>query len=44
LGPEPLKQTLAGIWSRRIDDEHRLVYQVTGGDLVVHQARYCYEK
>lgn len=27
--PEPLKHELAGCWSRRIDDEHRLVYQVT---------------
>ncbi len=42
--PEPLKQTLAGLWSRRIDDEHRLVYQVTGDDLIVHQARYHYGK
>ncbi len=41
--PEPLKQTLAGLWSRRIDDEHRLVYQVAGDDLIVHQARYHYE-
>jgi toxin YoeB len=28
--PEPLKEDLAGWWSRRIDDEHRLVYRVTG--------------
>ena len=42
--PEPLKQTLAGLWSRRIDDEHRLVYQVTGDDLIVHRPRYHYEK
>jgi toxin YoeB len=42
--PEPLKQALAGLWSRRIDDEHRLVYQVAGDDLIVHQARYRYEK
>jgi len=28
--PEPLKGDLAGWWSRRIDDEHRLVYRVTG--------------
>ena len=42
--PESLKQTLAELWSRRIDDEHRLVYQVTGDDLIVHQARYHYER
>lgn len=42
--PEPLKQALAGLSSRRIDDEHRLVYQVVGDDLIVHQARYHYEK
>jgi toxin YoeB len=42
--PEPLKQTLTGLWSRRIDGEHRLVYQVAGDDLIVHQARYHYEK
>lgn len=42
--PEPLKQTLAGLWSRRIDDEHRLVYQVVGDNLIVHQARYHYER
>lgn len=42
--PEPLRQALAGLWSRRIDDEHRLVYQVVGDDLIVHQARYHYDK
>jgi len=40
--PEPLRHVLAGCWSRRIDDEHRLVYQVDGEDLVVLQARYHY--
>lgn len=42
--PESLKQALAGLWSRRIDEEHRLVYQVVGDDLIVHQARYHYER
>lgn len=41
--PKPLKQTFAGLWSRWIDDEHRLVDQVTGDDLIVHQARYHYQ-
>ncbi len=42
--PEPLKQTVAGLWSRRIDDEHRLVYQVVDNELIVHQARYHHEQ
>ncbi len=40
--PEPLRHALAGCWSRRIDDEHRLVYQIDGEDLVILQARYHY--
>ncbi len=40
--PEQLRHALAGAWSRRIDDEHRLVYLVDGGDVVVLQARYYY--
>jgi toxin YoeB len=42
--PEPLKHVLQGAWSRRIDQEHRLVYLVDGDDLVVLQARFHYEK
>ncbi len=42
--PEPLRHVLAGCWSRRIDDEHRLVYFVEGDDVVVLQARYHYER
>ncbi|MGP3954183.1 Txe/YoeB family addiction module toxin [Streptomyces sp. 7N604] len=41
--PEPLRQQLAGYWSRRIDDEHRLVYKPKGDELIVVQARYHYE-
>jgi toxin YoeB len=41
--PEPLKHAFAGSWSRRISDEHRLVYLVDGDDIVVLQARYHYE-
>lgn len=40
--PERLSGDLAGYWSRRIDQEHRLVYTVISGDLVVVQARYHY--
>jgi toxin YoeB len=41
--PEPLRHVLAGCWSRRIDEEHRLVYLVDGDDVVVLHARYHYE-
>jgi toxin YoeB len=40
--PERLSGDLSGCWSRRIDQEHRLVYTVRGDDLVVLQARYHY--
>jgi toxin YoeB len=40
--PEPLRRLLSGCWSRRIGEEHRLVYLVDGDDLVILQARYCY--
>lgn len=40
--PEPLKHALAGFWSRRITDEHRLVYRVEGDDLLIAQLRYHY--
>lgn len=42
--PEPLKYDLAGLWSRRIDREHRLVYQVSGDDLLIYSCRYHYDK
>lgn len=40
--PEPLKFELAGAWSRRIDQEHRLVYKVEKGELLVLACRYHY--
>ena len=40
--PEQLRHALAGAWSRRITEEHRLVYLVDGDDLVILQARYHY--
>lgn len=40
--PEQLRHALAGAWSRRITEEHRLVYLVDGDDLVVLQVRYHY--
>jgi len=41
--PEPLKYDLAGYWSRRIDQEHRLVYQVIDDELLVYACRYHYD-
>lgn len=40
--PEPLKHGLSGYWSRRITDEHRLVYKVTTDSLYLVQLRYHY--
>ena len=40
--PEPLKYNWSGYWSRRITIEHRLVYKVTDGHLLVAQCRYHY--
>jgi len=40
--PEPLKHELSGRWSRRIDDEHRLVYRVEGDTIFIQQCRAHY--
>ncbi|HNM86996.1 MAG: Txe/YoeB family addiction module toxin [Mycobacterium sp.] len=40
--PEPLKGELSGYWSRRIDDEHRLVYRADGDEVKIIKARYHY--
>ncbi|MBL1076097.1 Txe/YoeB family addiction module toxin [Nocardia sp. 2] len=40
--PEPLKGDKSGYWSRRINDEHRLVYSVAGDTITIIQARYHY--
>ncbi len=40
--PEPLKHELAGCWSRRIDKEHRLVYQVLPNKIRILACRYHY--
>ena len=42
--PEPLKENLAGFWSRRIDGSNRLVYSVDGNQLTIISCRYHYEK
>ena len=40
--PEPLKHALSGFWSRRINEEHRMVYKVEDGALLLAQLRYHY--
>ncbi len=40
--PEPLRHGLSGYWSRRIDDEHRIVYKVEVDTLLIAQLRYHY--
>ena len=40
--PEPLKHALSGYWSRRINDEHRIVYKVQDDPLLIAQLRYHY--
>jgi len=40
--PEPLKRALSGFWSRRITEEHRMVYRLEGKDLLIAQLRYHY--
>jgi len=40
--PEPLKHALSGYWSRRINDEHRMVYRVEGDALMIAQLRFHY--
>jgi toxin YoeB len=40
--PEPLKHALSGFWSRRITDEHRMVYKVEKDALLIAQLRYHY--
>lgn len=40
--PEPLKHALAGFWSRRITDEHRMVYRLEGDELQLAQLHFHY--
>jgi toxin YoeB len=41
--PEPLKYDLAGFWSRRIDLEHRLVYQIQNNEILIYSCRFHYD-
>ena len=40
--PEPLKHALSGFWSRRITDEHRMVYRIEADAVLIAQLRYHY--
>lgn len=40
--PEPLKHAFQGYWSRRINDEHRIVYKIQGDAVFIAQIRYHY--
>jgi len=40
--PEPLKHALSGYWSRRINDEHRIIYKITEETVQIAQLRYHY--
>ena len=41
--PEPLRGNLSGMWSRRIDQANRLVYEVSGDTLMLHSAKDHYD-
>jgi toxin YoeB len=41
--PEPLKHQLSGLWSRRITEEHRLVYKVLEDEIVIVSCRFHYK-
>lgn len=41
--PEPLRGSLSGYWSRRIDDTHRLVYRATDDELIIIACRFHYD-
>jgi toxin YoeB len=42
--PEPLRYNLSGYWSRRINDEHRLIYKIENNNICVIQCRWHYKK
>jgi len=41
--PEPLKHKYRGFWSRRIDGEHRLIYQVQNDEILIAKCRFHYD-
>jgi len=42
--PEPLKHSLVGLWSRRINQEHRLIYSVNSVQVIIYNCRFHYIK
>lgn len=40
--PEPLKGNFTGFWSRRIDDEHRLIYKISDGEITILKCKGHY--
>ena len=42
--PEPLKYDLAGLWSRRITREHRLVYSIKEDNVIIYGCKYHYDR
>ncbi|MEI7589469.1 MAG: Txe/YoeB family addiction module toxin [Chitinophagia bacterium] len=40
--PEPLKYELTGLWSRRINNEHRIIYSVSGNIILIYSLRFHY--
>lgn len=42
--PEPLKGSLQGFWSRRISDEHRLVYKVSENEIIIFSCKHHYSQ
>jgi toxin YoeB len=42
--PEPLKHELSGYWSRRITQEHRLVYTIKNNEIIIIQCRFHYDE
>ena len=42
--PEPLKNELSGKWSVRIDDEHRIVFKIENGQLIIYSCKGHYKK
>ena len=41
--PEPLKFNYAGFWSRRIDEEHRLIYRIVENEIQIAKCRFHYD-
>ncbi|WP_252903562.1 Txe/YoeB family addiction module toxin [Rickettsia rickettsii] len=41
--PEPLKHILSGLWSRRINHEHRLIYSVNTKQIIIYNCRFHYK-